>query len=91
MQLDKESWEIIAAAQRYVKTGDPSKLNTYGLKALKKADYQLGSRDISEGYRRAIRYLIQRIEDTPEILEMKPGIFGVSLNVNALLKTTKRF
>jgi len=91
MQPDKESWEIITATQRYVKTGDRSILNTYGLEALKKADYQLGTRDINEGYRRTIRDLIQCIENTPEILEIKPGIFGVNLNINALLKTIKRF
>lgn len=59
--------------------------------SFKKADYQLGTRDINEGYRRAIRDLIQSIENTPEILEIKPGIFGVNLNINALLKTIKRF
>lgn len=91
MQPDKESWEIIAAAQHYVKTGNRSRLNTYGLEAFKKADYQLGTRDINEGWRRVIRDLIHSIENTPEILEIKPGIFGVNLNVNALSKTIKRF
>ncbi|QOJ19447.1 MAG: hypothetical protein HRU77_01295 [Gammaproteobacteria bacterium] len=85
-QLDEESWKIVAAAQRYEKSGDPSELNEYDLSALKKADYQLGNRDVNTGWRKAIQDLIHDIESTPEIIEAKPGAFGITLNLNAFIK-----
>jgi hypothetical protein len=49
VQPDKESWEVIAAAQHYVKTGDRSRLNTYRLKALKKLIIKLVPRTLMRG------------------------------------------
>ena len=62
-QRDSESQEIMAAAMRYVKSGDRTELESYSLSALKKADYQLGDRDINSGYRESIKDLISELID----------------------------
>jgi len=58
---DEESQAIMAAAMRFVKSDDRSDLESYPLALLKKADYQLGNRDIGSGYRKAVTDLITEL------------------------------
>ena len=83
---DGESQRVIAAAQRFVKTGDSSELGEFDINALKKADYQLGNRDVNSGWRKAIQDTIYSLENQPEILEAKPGMFGFSINLKSIYK-----
>lgn len=85
-QLDKQSWQVVAAAQRYVKTGDSSEIQEFDIAALKKTDYQLGNNDVNAGWRKAIQDRIAEKENAPEVLEVKPEAFGIKLNLNELLK-----
>jgi hypothetical protein len=87
---DEESQRVIAAAQRLVKTGDSSKLDEFDLKALKKADYQIGNRDVNSGWRKAIQDAISSLENQAEIIEAKPGMFGFSLNLKSIYKKLRK-
>lgn len=90
-QLDEQSWQVVAAAQRYVRTGDSSEMREFGVAALKKADYQLDDRDVNTGWRKAIQDFIKERENSPEVLEVKPEAFGIKLNVNELFKRAIRW
>ncbi|MES9970302.1 MAG: hypothetical protein ABW092_09725 [Candidatus Thiodiazotropha sp.] len=94
---DKESQEIMAAAMRFVKSGDRTELETFTLAALKKADYQLGDRDSGSGYRRAIEDLIAERETKSisereeDVIDAKPNFFGFGVNLNALWRRVKKW
>lgn len=90
-QLDEQSWQVVAAAQRYVKTGDPSELRGFSLVILKKAEYQLGERDLNAGWRKAIQDFIAELANAPDVLEVKPEAFGIKLNVNEVLRRVVRW
>jgi len=90
-QLDEQSWQVVVAAQRYVRTGNPSEVREFDVTALKKADYQLGDKDVNTGWRKAIQDFIKEKEDSPEVLEVKPEAFGIKLNVNELFKRALRW
>lgn len=90
-KLDEQSWQVVAAAQRYVKTGNLSEMREFDIAALKKADYQLGNNDIHAGWRKAIQDLITKEESAPEILEVKPEAFGIKLNLNELFKRASKW
>jgi len=88
---DKESQAVMAAAMRYVKSGDRSELDVYSLASLQKADYQLGNRDVGSGYRRAIADRISELEAKTaegreyapaDIVDVKPNFFGLGINFN---------
>lgn len=63
---DKTSQEIISAAEQYVKYSDRTKLESYSLADLKKADMQLGKADVNSGYRKAITERISEIVSNSE-------------------------
>jgi len=88
---DQQSWQVVAAAQRYVRTGNSSEMREFDVAALKKADYQLGDRDVNAGWRKAIQDFIKEKENSPEVLEVKPEAFGIKLNVNELFKRVRRW
>ena len=83
---DEESQRVMAAAMRYVKSGDRSELEAFSLSVLRKADYQLNDRDNGSGYRAAIKERIAELEPTKEInadvIEIKPNFYGVGINFN---------
>jgi len=83
---DEESQRVMAAAMRYAKSGDRSELETFSLSVLRKADYQLSDRDSGSGYRAAIKDRITELgrkeERNTDVLEVKPSLYGVSLNLN---------
>jgi hypothetical protein len=82
---DEELQKVMAAAQRYAKYGDRSELETFALPILRKADYQLSNRDEGSGYRRAIADRIRELESKQaNVLDIKPGAYGVNLNVSEL-------
>ncbi|WP_020411180.1 hypothetical protein [Microbulbifer variabilis] len=66
--MDRESQEIMSAAMRFIKVGDRKNLESYSLDLLKKADYQLGNRDMKVGYRRAISDRIDELEGGGSVL-----------------------
>ena len=90
-RLDEQSWQVVAAAQRYVRSGNSSEMREFDVAALKKADYQLGDRDVNTGWRKAIQDFIKEKENSPEVLEVKPEAFGIKLNVNELFKRALRW
>ena len=79
---DKESQEVMSIAMRYVKSGDRSELEKFSLPVLKKADYQLGNRDIGSGYRRAITDRIDELESCSDVIDVKPNFYGLGMNFN---------
>jgi hypothetical protein len=83
--------EVVAASQRYVRSGDSAELDEFDLSALKKADYQLGERDVNAGWRKAIQDSIRDRENAPEIVEIKPSVFGVSIDVAELFRRVFKF
>lgn len=85
-QLDEDSWKVVAAAQRFVRSGDSLELESFDLRLLKKADYQLSDRDVNTGWRRAIQDQIRSKENTPDLLEVKPEAFGIKIDLNELFK-----
>lgn len=92
---DKESQAIMGAAMSYVKTGDRSRLESFSLESLKKADYQLSNRDIDSGYRRAIKDLISESEPENEnkadVVDIKPNFFGLGININESWRRIKKW
>lgn len=97
---DEESQKVMAAAMRYVRSGDRSELETFSLPVLRKADYQLSNRDNGSGYRRAIADRIAELEsknetDTsakqPNVVDIKPSFYGVSINVTELWRRARRW
>ena len=66
-------------------------MREFDVAALKKADYQLGDRDVNAGWRKAIQDFIKEKENSPEVLEVKPEAFGIKLNVNELFKRVRRW
>jgi hypothetical protein len=90
-RLDEQSWQVVAAAQRYVRTSNPSEMREFDIATLKKTDYQLGDRDVNAGWRKAIQDFIREKENSPEVLEVKPEAFGIKLNVNELFKRALRW
>lgn len=92
---DEESQAIMGAAISFVKTGDRSTLKSFSLGALKKADYQLSDRDIHFGYRRAIKDLISERESGNEnkadVVDLKPNIFGLGINLNESWRRVKKW
>lgn len=88
-QVNEETLKVMAAAQRFVKSGDLAVLQEFNLETLKMADYQLGGRDVNDGWRKAIQDLIKEREAIPEIVEIKPEVCGVKVNINALLRRAK--
>ena len=94
---DKESQAIMGAAMRFVKSGDRSDLESFSTSALKKADYQLGNRDNDSGYRRAIKDLItereqqDNSENQEDVIEVKPNIFGLGINLNEAWRRVKKW
>lgn len=90
-RLDEQSWQVVAAAQRYVRTGNSSEMREFDVATLKKTDYQLGDRDVATGWRKAIQDFIKEKNNAPEVLEVKPEAFGIKLNVNELFKRVLRW
>lgn len=91
---DTESQAIMGAAMSFVKSGDRSSLESCTLEALKKADYQLGDRDIDSGYRNAIKDLINERESENEnkadVLDLKPNFYGLGINLNEVWRRVKK-
>lgn len=85
-KIDDDSLKVISVAQKFVKSGVREDLESFDLDVLKKANYQLGSRDRDTGWREAIQDRIQEIENLPDIIEAKPNFMGVSIDLKALLK-----
>ena len=92
---DEESQRVMAAAMRYVKSGDRSELETFSLSVLRKADYQLSDRDSGSGYRAAIKDRIAELEPTErkdtDLIEIKPSLYGVTLNFNEGWRRLRRW
>lgn len=88
-RVNEETLKVMAAAQRFVKSGDPIELRKFNLETLKMADYQLGERDVNAGWRKAIQDDIKKRECVPEIVEIKPEVCGVKVNINELLRRAK--
>lgn len=91
---DEQSQKIMAAAMRYVKSGNREELEAFGLGDLQKADYQLGDRDKDSGYRRAIADRIEELrkaesKEPTKILEVKPSLYGIKLDVDEGFKQLK--
>lgn len=64
--LDQRTMEIMAAFQRYEKSGDIGEVASIKLEELRHADVRLGNRDIDSGFRIAIRNRIKEIESVGE-------------------------
>jgi len=64
--LNKETAEVMAAFQRYIKSGDPAEIEAFGLAELRLADTRLGNRDIGADFRLAIQNRIADIEAASE-------------------------
>lgn len=82
----------MAAAMRYVKSGDRSDLEEFSLPILRKADYQLADRDMGSGYRRAITDRIQELESESKkanIIDVKPSFYGLGINLNEVWRRFK--
>jgi len=88
---DKESQEVMSAAMRYIKSGDRTELETFSLSVLKKADYQLGSRDIGSGYRSAITDRITELEPCSDVIDAKPNFYGLGINFNEAWRRLRRW
>jgi hypothetical protein len=54
-KLDEQAWLVVVAAQQFVKTGDRSRLEQFGLDDLRQAERELGRRDAAEPWRDAIQ------------------------------------
>ena len=81
----RESQEIIRAATIYAHGGERAELESYSLELLKKADFQLDSRDVHSGYRKAISERISELEhlkNKTDIIDVKPNFFGLGINLN---------
>jgi len=74
VKRDSVSQKIMSAAMTFVKTNDRSALESFTLSDLKKADQQLGDRDLDKGYRSVIKELISELEDKSEISSKSEGI-----------------
>lgn len=63
MPLDQHTHEIVAAFQRYTRTGDEAEVDAFSLTELRLADEQLGHRDVRAAYRLAIQNRIRQLEE----------------------------
>ena len=93
---DDESQRVMAAAMRYVESGDRSELETFSHSVLRKADYQLGNRDNGAGYRAAIKDRIAELDEPrnekdTDVIEVKPNLYGVGINVNEAWRRVRRW
>ena len=91
---DEESQRVMAAAMRYVKSGDRSELETFPLLVLQKADYQLSGRDDGSGYRNAIKDRIAELQPKnfqTNVIEIKPSFYGISFNFNEAWRRVRRW
>jgi hypothetical protein len=64
--LDQRTMEIMAAFQRYEKSGDISEVASIKLEELRHTDVRLGNRDIDAGFRIALRNRIRELESLSE-------------------------
>jgi len=96
----------MAAAMRYVESGDRSELETFSISVLRKADYQLSNRDNGSEYRNAIKDRIAELEkknekdistnkdvpsSQPDVIEIKPNVYGVGINFNELWRRARQW
>lgn len=91
---DDESRGVMAAAMRYVKSGDRSDLETFSLSVLQKADYQLSGRDEGAGYRNAIKDRITELKSInaqTRVIEIKPSFYGISVNLSEAWRRLRRW
>ena len=93
---DEESQKVMAAAMRFVKSGDRSELGTFSLSALQKADYQLSGRDDGSGYRNAIKDRIAELQSKnkdsqTDVIEIKPSFYGVSVDFKEAWRRVRRW
>jgi len=103
---DEESQRVMAAAMRYVKSGDRSELEAFSLSVLRKTDYQLSDRDKGSGYRSAIKDRITELESKNEkdispkkdvsnnqadVIEIKPNFYGLGINFNELCRRVRQW
>ena len=103
---DEESQRVMAAAMRYVESGDRSELETFSISVLRKADYQLSNRDNGSEYRNAIKDRIAELEkknekdistnkdvpsSQPDVIEIKPNVYGVGINFNELWRRARQW
>ncbi len=91
---DEESQRVMGAAMRYVKSGDRSKLESFSLAVLQKADYQLSGRDDGSGYRNAIKDRITELKSKnaqTDVIEIKPSFYGIGVNLNEAWRRVRRW
>ena len=55
MQMSQETWNVVAAFQRFVKDNDNSEIEGFTLAELQHANQQLGSNDENANFRLAIK------------------------------------
>lgn len=72
---------VVAAAQRYVATGNSSEMREFDVAELKKANYQLGDRDANTGWRKAIQDLIFSSAISNNL---DGGVFNTAPNLNTI-------
>ena len=64
--VDQQTIEIMAAFQQHVKSQYLSEISRYTLHDLKRADEVLGSRDLNDSFRIALRNRIKELEGQGE-------------------------
>jgi hypothetical protein len=68
MPISTEAKKVVAAFQRYKKTGDKAQIEDYPIEELRQTNYQLGNRDVNAGWRLAILDRISELEKDDEKL-----------------------
>lgn len=64
--LNKETFELMSAFQRYIKTGNHAEIEAFSLAELRLADTRLGNRDVGADFRLAIQRRITDLEANSE-------------------------
>lgn len=62
MPMSQEAWKVVAAFQRFVKSGDSSEIEAFTPEELRHADQQLGNKNENTNFRLAIRNRIADLQ-----------------------------